>query len=54
MIEFYLFKMLFQDDKNSMSSQHIPQIHSTQVSKMFRTTSFILSIFYSKNIFVSY
>lgn len=54
MIEFYLFKMLFQDDKNSMSSHQIPQIHSTQMSEIFRTTSFISSIFFNKNVFISY
>lgn len=44
--------MLFQDDKNTMSFHYIPQIHSTQMSEMFRTTSFILSFFLNKKLYL--
>lgn len=35
-----------------MSSHHIPQIHSTQMSEFLWTTSFILSSFFNKNLFL--
>ena len=54
MIDFYLCKMLLQGDKNSISSHQIQQIYSAKRSKMFKTTHFILSNFFNKNILISY
>lgn len=51
MIDFYLCKMLFRGDKNSMSAHQIQQIHSAKRSKMFKTTHFILGTFFNKKCF---
>lgn len=51
MIDFYLCKILFQGDKNSMSSHQIQQTHSAKRSKMCKTTHFMLRVFFNKKCF---